>query len=133
MYKNKPVWLNKNIASYLSYLVSRNYDEEKKEMADPKHCLIEILRTCHDDQFVTNMQYLQGTHLATNKIAFFLERIQDLRAKNKCIHEEVEYQKWINAGAYHRAHTITVYLLDQPYYMFTDELLKNLPTYAKLI
>ena len=128
MYKNKLPWLNRNVASYLSYCITRNNNEESKSIIDtkPKHCLIEWLRTCHDGQFVNAMKYIQGTHLASNKIGFFLERVRDFHNKNDSIHEEVEYQRWIHAGAHHQAHTITTYLLDQPWYMFTDELLEVL-------
>ena len=128
MYKNKLPWLNQDIACYLSDYIKDFANETPYKIIDNrmKHCLIEILRTCKDEIFVEIMRYLQTTHLATNKIDFFLERIADLRKENKPIGEEIEYQRWIHAGG-HRAHTITIYLLDQPWYMFSDELMENLP------
>jgi hypothetical protein len=123
-------WLNKNIALYLLDVATSFSKEENREQMRGKHCLIEILRTCDEERFINIMRYLQTTHLAANKIEFFLERIaefscsMDTAAAAAAIKEEVGYQRWTNVGE-HRAHTITVYLLDQP--NFPDTLIENLP------
>ena len=125
-------WLNKNIALYLSDYASTLTEEENREQINGnrmKHCLIEILRTCTYETFISIMRYLQTTPLAANKIAFFLERIAELSNTvddGGAIKEEIEYQRWVHAGGY-RAHTITIYLLDQPWNKFSNELIENLP------
>ena len=126
-------WLNKNIALYLSdYVRTLSEDENREQIENRKHCLIEMLRTCDEGRFINIMRYLQTTHLAANKIEFFLERIAEFSSlaaaagAAAAIKEEVEYQRWVNIGEY-RAHTITIYLLDQPWNVFTEDLMENLP------